>query len=47
MSTITDEVAALLRRRGYDARPGQCSAVGEFKPEDYVIVRAVTVVGCH
>ena len=46
MRTITKEVAALLRERGYDAWHGQYPAVGDSHPEhDYVVVRAVTVVG--
>ena len=46
MRTITEEVAALLRERGYDAWHGQYPEVGDSHPEhDYAVVRAVTVVG--
>jgi hypothetical protein len=46
MSAITTEVAALLRQRGYDASAGHWDGVGDsHPPTDFVIVRAVAVVG--
>jgi hypothetical protein len=46
MSVITEEVAARLRRRGYDATHGSWDALEAVtQATDFVVVNAITVIG--
>jgi hypothetical protein len=46
MTVITEDVAARLRRRGYDATHGRWETIhGATETTDFVVVNAVTVIG--
>jgi hypothetical protein len=46
MSVITEEIAARLRRRGYDASHGSWEALeAGTRATDFVVVNAITVIG--
>ena len=46
MTVITEDVAARLRRRGYDAAHGRWADIhGATETTDFVVINAVTVIG--
>ena len=46
MRVITEDVAARLRRRGYDAAHGRWETIhGATETTDFIVVNAVTVIG--